>query len=190
MAKLRVLCLHGYGQAGQALRGKSGALRSESKKLAEWTFVDAPHVITAEQLEARREATGREIGGSGDPCDDLPRTWWNFSDVHHYDHISLDASIETIEEIALKEGPFDGVLGFSQGACFAAMLASRQAQGSLSPDLNFKFVALFSGFLPRDIVMRKEIEDYGVIDLPSFHCFGATDAIITKEQSLEVLFEG
>ena len=29
--KLRVLCLHGYGQAGQALRAKTGALRSESK---------------------------------------------------------------------------------------------------------------------------------------------------------------
>ena len=48
--KLRVLCLHGYGQAGQALRAKTGALRLESKKLVEWTFAEAPHILTADEL--------------------------------------------------------------------------------------------------------------------------------------------
>ena len=42
--KLRVLCLHGYGQDGDAFRAKSGSCRKDSKKLAEFEFVTSPHL--------------------------------------------------------------------------------------------------------------------------------------------------
>ena len=82
-----MLCLHGYGQAGQALRAKTGALRSESKKLAEWIFAEAPHVLSREELD-RRGFT--HIGSADDPCEDAPRTWWRFDDHFHYDRATVN----------------------------------------------------------------------------------------------------
>ena len=73
----------------------------------------------------------------------------------------------------LKEGPFDGVLGFSQGGALAGILAALQhdagqreagvatdaAAGAdearmveeLVPDVRFKFVVIISGFYCRDV---------------------------------------
>merc|ERR1712159_920343 len=117
MPKLRLLCIHGYGQAGAAFRAKTGAVRSEVKKLAEFTFVDAPHIVTPEESEARRRQTGREaIGSETDPCQETPRSWWRFSeDSTQYDPVTFDDSISALHETFKHQGPFDGLLGFSQG---------------------------------------------------------------------------
>ena len=185
MAKLRVLCLHGYAQAGPALRAKSGALRSESKKLCEWVFAEAPHVIRDEELLRWKEKTGLDISSESDPCEEAPRTWWRFG-PDGIDQESLETTVEHLKELCAAEGPFDGVLGFSQGACLVTVLASRQAHGDLPKDM-FKFVALFSGFLPKDRAFAEEILAAGCVQIPSFHCYGATDPIITPAQSLEAV---
>ena len=60
--KLRVLCLHGFGQDKAKMRDKMGALRRVAKSSAEFVFCDAPH----------------EVGG-GAPG----RCWWNFTGDRH-----------------------------------------------------------------------------------------------------------
>jgi len=48
-------------------------------------------------------------------------------------------------------GPFQGVVGFSQGACLAGILCAqrvREPETAAMPDLTFGL--LFAGFLPRD----------------------------------------
>ena len=133
--KLRVLCLHGDGQNGRALREKSGACRSESKKVAEWVWADGPHVFGAQEAESRREAMGREeaIGSDSDPCREVPLTWWRYNyDSSEYQMDTLEDSIGRLKEIWEAEGPFDGVLGFSTGACLVAVLASRAGHHSVS----------------------------------------------------------
>eukprot|EP00656_Telonema_subtile_P049712 TRINITY_DN6244_c0_g1_i1.p1 TRINITY_DN6244_c0_g1~~TRINITY_DN6244_c0_g1_i1.p1 ORF type:complete len:231 (+),score=29.61 TRINITY_DN6244_c0_g1_i1:291-983(+) len=188
---LRVLCLHGYAQSGSALRAKSGALRSDSKKLAAFVFSEAPHVLTAAALDARRKATGREEvpGPASDPCDDPPRTWYHFSTEQPLcDRESLEHSVEALRELCCSEGPFDALLGFSQGASMVALLAGRKVQGQLPPEITFNFVALFSGFAPRDPGLLAELEAAAprLAEIPSFHCYGATDEIITSSESQKV----
>lgn len=36
----------------------------------------------------------------------------------------LEISIEKIKKVCINDGPFDGLLGFSQGASFAAILCA------------------------------------------------------------------
>eukprot|EP00658_Telonema_sp_P-2_P047349 TRINITY_DN3601_c0_g1_i2.p1 TRINITY_DN3601_c0_g1~~TRINITY_DN3601_c0_g1_i2.p1 ORF type:complete len:196 (-),score=53.60 TRINITY_DN3601_c0_g1_i2:51-638(-) len=123
---MRVLCLHGYAQSGAALRSKSGALRSETKKLgAEYVFLDAPHLLSAQHLQARRVATGR-VSTENEPRSlegDPPRSWYMVEEDGRYQEDSIAASMAAVERCCLESGPFDGVLGFSQGASMAALVA-------------------------------------------------------------------
>lgn len=64
-----------------------------------------------------------------------------------------------------EAGPFDGVLGFSQGAAMAALLSSLQPK--LKGQIDFRFVILCSGF----VVNMTEFPQ-GSIDIPSLHVFG------------------
>jgi len=185
--KLRVLCLHGYAQSAQQFRQKTGSLRSESKKVAEWMFAAAPHALNAEQLQARREQTGRAVpeGQAAVPEEEL-FSWWRYDRADDtYDSATLDASVAALADIYQTDGPFDGVLGFSQGAAMALILAARQQQGTLPAALQGRvgFVALFSGFLPHDEAMAAEIVAIGELSSESFHSFGEQDAIIPTDMS-------
>lgn len=43
--------------------------------------------------------------------------------------IGFEESVKFIEDTFENEGPFDGVLSFSQGACFLGLLCSLQQKG-------------------------------------------------------------
>ena len=99
-----------------------------------------------------------------------PASWWLFDGKSmSYDCESVERAIAEVEAIFEKEGPFDGVLGFSQGACLTLLLAARQQQGKLALGCHFEFVALFSGFLPHDEGLADQIRRAGPFELPSFH---------------------
>ena len=53
---------------------------------------------------------------------------------------SLELILKTIED----QGPFDGLMGFSQGACLAAILCLRLQQEKRA---HFKFCMLFAPFM-------------------------------------------
>lgn len=72
-------------------------------------------------------------------CHLLVRGWW-FSEDEPNDAFSslkpstlakgFDESLSVIKETYTKDGPFDGILGFSQGAAMAAMVLAMSQQGS------------------------------------------------------------
>lgn len=45
--------------------------------------------------------------------------------------IGFEESVKLVEDIFQKEGPFDGLLGFSQGACFVGLLCDLQQRGCM-----------------------------------------------------------
>ena len=85
----------------------------------------------------------------------------------------LEESLELIRQTCQSQGPFDGVLGFSQGATLAALLC-------LTTDL-FQFAVLFAGYVPRDSTVLAALDAGAPCTLPSFHCFGATDASVPPD---------
>lgn len=86
------------------------------------------------------------------------------------------------------KGPFDGVFGFSQGACLAAVMTACLEDRTLVPSLfgpelehpNFKFAIIAAGFKP---LPQKATEHIWVhkITTPTLHMIGEEDKLITPE---------
>ncbi|TTK47644.1 Esterase OVCA2 [Bagarius yarrelli] len=125
--------------------------------------------------------------------DDNQRGWW-FSDAqaHSFDarqecksSYGLDQSLEAVQKAVKDLGPFDGILGFSQGAALVAMLCSLQEQ-KLDTTLNFRFAILVAGF--RSACAEHQYLYEGVnITLPSLHVFGQNDKVISQQMSQDLL---
>ena len=49
--KLQILCLHGYRQSGKSFREKLGGFRKAVAKVAELTFMTAPHSVPAGEMD-------------------------------------------------------------------------------------------------------------------------------------------
>lgn len=89
-----------------------------------------------------------------------------------------------VREAVKAQGPFDGILGFSQGAAFVAMLCSLQEQ-KLEPEFNFRFAILVAGFC--SACKEHEIFYNAPLQIPSLHVFGLEDRVIPDNMSRELL---
>lgn len=184
MAPLRVLCIHGYRQNSGSFREKTGALRKLLKKSVELVFVDAP--LTVQSPDTDKEAS------SGPVVEADGRGWW-FSDVAARSFsaqqqcevsLGLDQSVTAVRDAIRTQGPFDGILGFSQGAAFVAMLCSLQEQ-NLEPEFNFRFAVLVAGF--RSACSEHESFYKSTLQIPSLHVFGQEDRVIPDHMSKDLL---
>lgn len=188
-AKFRVLCLHGFAQDAATFRAKTGAVRKQLRATCEFYFVDAPHDVTG--------AFGRE--GELGASDASPRAWFTSAEnaranattstdegwtrpamSREYD--GWDASLDVLRENLRENGPFDGILGFSQGstAAAAALADVEELRSSV------KFVVLVAGFEPRDARMVASMNARAPFSMPSLHVHGDSDVLITRERMSEL----
>ncbi|XP_076024687.1 esterase OVCA2 [Genypterus blacodes] len=190
MAPLRVLCIHGYRQNGSSFREKTGALRKLLKKNVELVYVNAPHCV---QSACSGEVQEKQNGSGPAPAaDEDPKGWW-FSDIHAQsfsaqqqceESSGLDESVAVVREAVKAQGPFDGILGFSQGAALVAMLCSLQEQNQ-EPDFCFRFAILVAGFCSACTEHQRFYS--APLQIPSLHVFGLEDRVIPDNMSRELL---
>ncbi|XP_027887879.1 esterase OVCA2 [Xiphophorus couchianus] len=190
MAPLRVLCIHGYRQNGSSFREKTGALRKLLKKQLELVYITAPLTVRTAATEEVSNVENNSVPTAGG--DEEPRGWW-FSDIQARSFSAqqqcekssgLDDSISAVREAVKTQGPFDGVLGFSQGAAFVAMLCSLQEQ-KLELEFNFRFAILVAGFRS---ACEEHQKFYEVpLQIPSLHVFGLEDRVIPDSMSRDLL---
>ncbi|NXC31857.1 OVCA2 Esterase, partial [Campylorhamphus procurvoides] len=81
-----------------------------------------------------------------------------------------------------ERGPFDGLLGFSQGAALAAMVCALRARGD--PRFPVRFAVLVAGFASRAPEHEHFYRD--PIALPTLHVVGDTDGVIAAALSREL----
>ncbi|XP_013419337.1 esterase OVCA2-like [Lingula anatina] len=176
---LKILCIHGYRQNGQAFRERTGAFRKITKKYAELVFIDAPNSVPP-----------LEDAADGDTVDQ--RGWW-FSREDDYFRAQddtdcckgFDQSLQTIQQAFQEQGPFDGVLGFSQGAALVALMCGLREKDEEACPFKFDFVMLVAGFKSHS---KPHEEIYKIpITCPSLHVFGDTDKVIPKDMSEDLL---
>ncbi|KAG1469671.1 hypothetical protein G6F56_003122 [Rhizopus delemar] len=188
--KLRILCLHGMVQNATVFRKKTSVIRKKLDKMADLVYVTAPQMTVDPQYtsEAHREAAADENA----PEEGKPFAWWhpyknddnNLTSDGYYR--GFKESIEYLKDVLQKQGPFDGIFGFSQGACLAGVmlvaLENRKALPLLKdldhPD--FKFGMLAAGFKPSSQKATQGFWEHK-ISTPTLHMIGMEDTLIPPE---------
>lgn len=118
-----------------ALDVRKGVVRKHLKSYAELIFITAPHDVPVEVVDDC-ESTSND---SSPPIeiDDTEKSWWFNSEDRTFNGTNIngpafgfDISLKMVEEAWRTLGPFHGLLGFSQGGCFAGMICSLANRGS------------------------------------------------------------
>lgn len=162
----KILCLHGYRQTSTTFYEKLGAFRKMVGKKCSLTLLNAPHIVP-NQDESEEQ-----------------RGWW-FSQPHGYfksDDISdcdkgFDESLQLIKKTIEEEGPFQGIMGFSQGAALTVLIC-------MMPEFKFDFAMAFAPFKS---VCSKHEKFYRDVDIPILYVIGDGDQVIHPTRSETLL---
>lgn len=165
--KTKLVVLHGLSMNGEVMCQKMQSLRGRLAELVDLEFLDAPHP-SGEHTLARLYDGARAVFRPAPPH----LEWWNASDDART-YRGHEASLELVRE-RLAQHRSVGLLGFSQGATFAAALAALSERAEL-PRLGF--AVMIAGRLPRstqwgplfDVPLRT----------PSLHVWGLRDRYAT-----------
>ncbi|CAK9174756.1 unnamed protein product [Ilex paraguariensis] len=191
LKKLRILCLHGFRQNASGFKGRTASFAKKLKNIAELIFIDAPHELPfIYQPRVMSEPTTNCIASSVQLSPPPSKScnkkfaWlvepnfneksdgeWKMADdpfnslQYQQQTEGLDLSLAYLKTVFSQAGPFDGILGFSQGAAMAATICGQREK--LKGEIDFRFVILCSGFA---LILAEY--DARPINCPSLHIFG------------------
>ena len=150
--RLRILVLHGFPSPAPASRRGCGSSSGPSRTSPSWCTSTAP----TSRPPIRRTPTGGRGGGRATTTGST--TGWE-------------------ESIRLVDAhlPIDGVLGFSQGAVLAGLVAALRTE-------RLRFAICISGF-PSRADAHRMLTLPGSIDLPSLHVYGEKDTWVSRERT-------
>lgn len=111
--------LHGYAQTGDTFRRKVRRLEASLRQLteeAEFVYLDGPIKLETHDIPGSTGAYHHR--GEHDM-----RAWFDLRIVRNPPN-GIHRSLDLLAAVLEKQGPFDGVLAFSQGTVVGAMVAS------------------------------------------------------------------
>ncbi|XP_053979215.1 esterase AGAP003155 [Hylaeus volcanicus] len=174
--KLRILAIHGYAQSDVIFKAKLGSLRKGFKNQVEFVFLRGPHQVP---MKSNFGTDKTEEGYA----------WWFNTEDHIFKavvpsnlSVGFDDSLTLIEKTFQESGPFDGILGFSQGATFVTILCFMQQKKLLQ--IKFDFAIIISGF--KSLCANHAIYYDEKIKIPTLHIYGESDQIIPADMAKEV----
>ncbi|KAH3676232.1 hypothetical protein WICPIJ_009192 [Wickerhamomyces pijperi] len=148
----KLLCLHGFLQNAKIFSEKSSGLRKLLKKAnIQLDYIDGP--VTLEKADLPFEV-------DDDKWKEIVDTQINKAWFYHFDEpekLNIDAALETVFTHIKENGPYDGIIGFSQGAAISTIVANLIAE-KMPEHGPFKLALHVSGycFTDRD-ADRKEL---------------------------------
>ncbi|PWY91689.1 hypothetical protein BO94DRAFT_461516 [Aspergillus sclerotioniger CBS 115572] len=200
--KAKVLLLHGNGQSAHTFQAKMRFLHEPIARAinkapsithrdvysggVDFVYLDAP--IPASQIDRGQEPRN---GKEANP-DRLIDSWvWGDGDPENGEIIGAETVLPHLTRVLEGQGPFMGVIGFSEGATWATVLSGlleREAKASTGFHTNhppLQFCIAFSGF-------RFEHESYQwmytpKIETPVLHFMGTLDTQVTEQQTLRLI---
>ncbi|XP_047069635.1 esterase OVCA2-like [Lolium rigidum] len=167
----RFLCLHGFRTSGEIMRKQVvGKWPDEVTARLDLVFPDAPFPAEGKS----------DVDGIFDP----PYYEWFQFDKGFTEYRNLDKCFDYIEELMIKEGPFDGLMGFSQGSVLSAALVGLQQQGlALTRVPKIKFLMIISGARFRSQTVSEQ-PYANKIKIPSLHFLGDNDFLKNDGEKL------
>lgn len=173
---LRLVALHGYTLNGSIMREQLSWLTARLERQVEVSTPEGAVTCSPESVDRLYAAM------KGDRQPAPHHSWWNASDDGREYH-GWDDSLERIAATLDNAGPV-GVLGFSQGAMAAAIVAALSARGTL-PKLAFTIHV--AGRVPRATSLEHLFQ--APIQVPSLHVWGTRDPFAgTPSQQLAERF--
>lgn len=135
----KILCLHGFLQNGKVFSEKSSGLRKLLKKSnIQMDYIDGPVVLEKKDLPFEIEDDKwKEIVDIG-----VNRAWFYHDNVSK--NLDLTDAIDFVVNHIKTNGPYDGILGFSQGAALSTIIANSIKK--LTGEPYFKIAIQVSGY--------------------------------------------
>lgn len=158
-----VLLFHGYTQNAAGFAAGAQPLTATFPADVRVLVPDAPH-------ECSEEAVASFYAQRRGARPAAPhRTWWRASDSGE-EYLGWEQTLAQVRELIEREAPL-GVIGFSQGAMLATLIAALSARGELPP---LRFAVLIAGRVPRASTLLPLLAEK--IRVPSLHVWGRRDA--------------
>jgi len=170
------------------------AIRKACEKNVEFVFLNAPNTLEPSDIPGHtlQLLQAAESFASTETDDSLtPRAWWRANEDKTV-YYGLEGSLELFKEV-LSKNKFDGVLGFSQGATMAAIVAAILERPESYPGFvvdgqpihpKLEFFIPVSGFLPLPTSFESILsKTTPKLTTPSLHIIGDNDIIVTPERS-------
>uniref|UniRef100_A0A5B7BP23 Serine hydrolase domain-containing protein n=1 Tax=Davidia involucrata TaxID=16924 RepID=A0A5B7BP23_DAVIN len=169
--KPKFLCLHGFRTSGEILRKQVTKWPDSVLQKIDLVFLDAPFPAQGKS----------DVEGIFDP----PYYEWFQFNKEFTEYTNFDECLAYIEDYMIKQGPFDGLLGFSQGAILSAALPGLQAKGlALTKVPKIKFLIIIGGAKLKSPSLAEKAYS-SPIQCPSVHFLGETDFL--KQYGIELI---
>ncbi|KAI9733308.1 MAG: hypothetical protein M1834_003392 [Cirrosporium novae-zelandiae] len=198
---LKILMLHGFTQSGDTFHAKTRALEKYIRKLLptytlHFSYPSGPHHLNLAEMPYVDKANLPPRPEEADTW-----AWWR-KDDDTQEYRGLDGGFARIAETLRTEGPFAGVIGFSQGAAAATMVASllepkrkeafkkkEKEQGGIPYPASFdalehpelQFCVAYSGFAAPQSMYEGFYNPR--ISTPTLHVLGSLDTLVGEERS-------
>ncbi|AQZ17577.1 FSH1 (YHR049W) [Zygosaccharomyces parabailii] len=190
----RLLFLHGFLQNGKVFSEKSSGIRKLLKKAnVECDYLDGPVELQPKDLPFEMDAERWQATLEAH----VNRAWFYHSDISA--ELDLSSTLPYVCDYIKKNGPYDGIVGFSQGAALAAILTNQITK--LVPDHpEFKVSVLIAGYSfteegPEGIRITSKFQE-AFTPAPTAHTrlifiYGANDNAVpgTRAQYLASLYK-
>ncbi|KAJ5588882.1 hypothetical protein N7537_011560 [Penicillium hordei] len=197
---MKILMIHGSRQSGQLFRAKLQALEKLIHRAlgplqpgVELVYPTAPFA-----LESSTGATSdlRNRHGSW--------SWFESESIEGL-YPGLEGALESIASLLKDSGPFDGIVGFSQGAAAAVMVASllegnrKDAFARLEAEAGIPYPACFASLEHPPLKFVVSISGYvashpdyrafydPVIRTPVLHFLGSMDTVVDENASMRLV---
>ncbi|EPX74721.1 serine hydrolase [Schizosaccharomyces octosporus yFS286] len=180
-SKLKVLCLHGYGETGNLFSVKMRALREHMVNDIELYFPTGPIKLSNDkgQVDYSDEDSEDSLHVASTTCG-----WWRIDEYGDSKTLEPKISYEHLASYIRKHGPFDGIIGFSQGSNLAvnlAMFVTLPKYQEYFGQKDFRFGIFFSGYY-RALSINGEIHEIK-LKIPTLHFLGKYDNVLSTESS-------
>ncbi|KAF1328964.1 D-3-phosphoglycerate dehydrogenase, partial [Globisporangium splendens] len=197
--KLRVLCLHGFRTNVKVMQNQTATLRALLGDDAEFTFLNGPYKAKGPSAEGIRRqysndapfyewcALGYVQGLDKDKEDaDAAKTEWREL------YIGFEKTAEFLDAHLRQHGPYDVVIGFSQGAAVLTILSMIYLRKQ--PSQRWWNLCVCVGGVPvRDVSMRPLFEkpngELILLPFPSIHIMGRKDSLYKDSIQLAAMYE-
>ncbi|CAR25698.1 hypothetical protein ZYGR_0A02640 [Zygosaccharomyces rouxii] len=197
LPRKKILMLHGFVQSGKIFSSKTGGLRKTLNKIGyDLLYPTSPMGITKEELMAQHnikpgEDSDKEVASQFNTTtdgQDVYYGWWKRSSSCFQDFDIGQDVWDYLRGYILENGPFEGIMGFSQGGAFAGYLLTnfhKLLNLTYEQQPPLKFFVTFSGFRLEASQFQSDY-DKQPLSVPSLHVQGEQDTVVSEARILSL----